>query len=61
MTRLDDNKDHGGFHTEDCLSAVIERYEDGTVWCPWLWSGGTCEECMEIWEKNMRRDESSAL
>jgi hypothetical protein len=44
----DDGIDHGDFHLEDCLDATIEKYEDGTVYCPITWSGGTCEECMEI-------------
>ena len=58
MTRLDDNIDHGDFHLEDCLDATIEKYEDGTVYCPITWSGGSCEECMEIFERRMERDDS---
>ena len=57
MTRLDDNIDHGDFHLEDCLDATIEKYEDGTVYCPITWSGGSCEECMEIFERRMERDD----
>jgi hypothetical protein len=57
MTRLDDNIDHGDFHLEDCVDATIERYEDRTVYCPITWSGGTCEECMEIFERRMEREE----
>jgi len=57
MTRLDDNIDHGDFHLEDCLDATIEKYEDGHVYCPITWSGGTCEECMEIFERRMERDD----
>lgn len=34
MTRLDDNIDHGDYHLEDCLDSTIEKYEDGTVYCP---------------------------
>ena len=51
----DDGKDHGEYRIEDCLEAVIERYEDGYVLCPILWSGGSCEECMEIFERRMDR------
>jgi len=59
MTRLDDNIDHGDFHLEDCMDATIERYEDGTVYCPITWSGGTCEECMEIFERRMEREDGA--
>lgn len=51
-----DRIDHGTCRIEDCLEAVIERYEDGYVLCPILWSGGKCEECMEIWERRQERD-----
>jgi len=57
MTRLDDNIDHGDFHLEDCLDATIEKYDDGHVYCPLTWSGGTCEECMEIFERRMEKYE----
>ena len=57
MTRLDDNIDHGDYHLEDCLDATIEKYDDGHVYCPITWSGGTCEECMEIFERRMEREE----
>lgn len=57
MTRLDDNIDHGDFHLEDCFDATIEKYTDGTIYCPITWSGGTCEECMEIFERRMERDD----
>ena len=57
MTRLDDNIDHGDFHLEDCLDATIEKYTDGTIYCPITWSGGSCEECMEIFERRMERDD----
>lgn len=57
MTRLDDNIDHGDFHLEDCLDATIEKYTDGTIYCPITWSGGTCEECMEIFERRMEKYE----
>lgn len=51
-----DNIEHGNGRIEDCLEAVIERYEDGYVLCPILWSGGKCEECMEIFERRQERD-----
>lgn len=57
MIRLDDNIDHGDFHLEDCLDATIEKYTDGHVYCPITWSGGNCEECMEIFERRMERDD----
>ena len=50
-TRTADNVDHGDFRIEDCLEAVIERYQDGYVLCPILWSGGKCEECYESFER----------
>lgn len=43
---------------ENCLEAVIYRFEDGYVLCPILWSSGKCEECMEIFE---RRVENGAV
>ena len=46
-----DGIDHGAGQLEDCIECVIERYEDGYVLCPILWSGGSCEECMEILER----------
>ena len=57
MTRLDDNIDHGEFHLEDCLDATIEKYADGHVYCPITWSGGSCEQCMEIFERRMEKYE----
>ena len=50
-----DGIDHGYGRFEYCLNAAIERYEDGFVLCPILWSGGKCEECMEIWERRQER------
>ena len=58
MTRTADGIDHGASHIEDCLEAVIERFEDGYILCPILWSGGKCEECMEVFEKRMERYEN---
>ena len=50
-----DGEDHGLARIEDCLEAVIYRFEDGYVLCPILWSGGSCEGCMEIFEKRIER------
>ena len=55
MTRTDDGIEHGESVLEDCLEAVIERFEDGFVLCPILWQGGSCEECMEVFERNVNR------
>ena len=57
MTRTADGIDHGTYHIEDCLEAVIERYEDGYVLCPILWSNGSCEECYENFERREERDD----
>ena len=46
-----DGIDHGLGRLEDCLWSTIERYQDGYVLCPILYSGGKCEECMEIFER----------
>ena len=53
----DDGIDHGKRHLEDCLNATIEKYADGHVYCPITWSGGSCEQCMEIFERRMERDD----
>lgn len=53
----DDGIDHGRHHIEECFWAIIDKYEDGHIYCPITWSGGTCEECMEIFEKRMEREE----
>ena len=37
-----DGIDHGKGRIEFCLNAMIERYEDGYVLCPILWTGGSC-------------------
>lgn len=57
MTRTADGIDHGSCRIEDCLEAVIERYADGYVLCPILWSNGRCEECYENFESREERDE----
>lgn len=42
---------HGTFTVQDCLEAVIEKYEDGFILCPLLETGGKCEECYENFER----------
>ena len=46
-----DGINHGLARMEPCLEANIERFEDGYVLCPILWSDGKCEECMEVFEE----------
>ena len=46
-----DGIDHGSHILADCFEAVVEKFEDGYILCPILWSGGKCEECMEILER----------
>lgn len=46
---------HGSRQIQDCLWAVIEKYEDGYIWCPMLETGGSCEECYEIFERTIER------
>ena len=50
-----DGIDHGDFVLQDCFEAVIEKYKDGYILCPILWSGGKCEECMEVFERRQER------
>ena len=50
-----DGIDHGDRTLQDCFEAVIEKYEDGYILCPILWSGGACEECMEVFERRQER------
>lgn len=47
-----DSIDHGDHILTDCFEAVVEKYEDGYMLCPILWSGGRCEECLEVFERN---------
>ena len=54
----DDGIDHGKRHLEDCLDCTIEKYEDGFIYCPLTWSGGSCEQCMEILEKRLEKEEA---
>lgn len=49
----DDNIDHGHARLEDCLCANILRFTDGFVLCPIIWSGGSCKECMEQFERRL--------
>lgn len=51
-----DGIDHGMARYEECLDANICRFEDGYVLCPILWSGGKCEECMEVFERRQEQD-----
>lgn len=50
-----DGIDNGMARYEECLDANIYRFEDGYVLCPILWSGGKCEECMELFEQRQER------
>ena len=54
----EDGIDHGKNHVEECLNALITRCEDGYIHCVIIWSGGSCEECMELFEKRMEREET---
>ncbi len=49
--RTADGINHGEGHIEECLEAVVTRFEDGYVLCPILICGGKCEECMEVLER----------
>lgn len=53
-----DGIDHGRRRIEDCLNAVVERYEDGYILCTLNISGCSCDECMELFEKRLEREES---
>ena len=50
-----DGIDHGEYVLQDCLEAVIYKYNDGFIQCPILWSGGSCEDCYEIFERRAER------
>ena len=52
-----DGINHGFGRLENCLEAVIELYQDGHVVCPILFTGGSCEECMAVFEKRLERYE----
>lgn len=55
--RTADGIDHGSFILQDCFEAVIEKYEDGYILCPILWSGGSCEKCLETFERREQKNE----
>lgn len=55
MTRTADGIDHGTSILTDCFEAVVEKFEDGYMLCPILWSGGECDECMEVFERREAR------
>lgn len=57
MIRTADGIDHGNYRIEDCLEAVVLRFEDGYVSCPLNWQGVECTECMKVFEKNLERRE----
>lgn len=40
---------------EDCLWAVVERRDDGSVICPLIETGSSCEECYQIIKANKKR------
>ena len=46
-----DGINHGKSILTDCFEAVVEKYEDGYMLCPILWSGGSCEECIAAFER----------
>ena len=50
-----DGIDHGPHVLADCFEAVVEKYADGFVNCPIIWSGGTCQECVDIWRERKRK------
>lgn len=52
-----DGIDHGKGSLEDCIWAVVERFKDGFLLCPLLETGGKCEECMEILEARIERED----
>lgn len=57
MTITSDGINHGSGRLEDCLWAVVERFEDGYLLCPILWRGGSCEECYEAWSRQEERND----
>lgn len=46
-----DGINHGPGRLEECLEAVVIRWADGHLSCPLLDTGGSCEECMEVFER----------
>lgn len=55
MSTTADGIDHGDSVLTDCFWAVVEKFEDGYMLCPILWSGGKCEECLEAFEKGEKK------
>lgn len=53
----DDGINHGKCILTDCLWAVVEKYEDGYLLCPILSTGGKCEDCMESYERWLKRED----
>lgn len=53
MATTSDGIDHGRSILTDCFWAVVEKFEDGFMLCPILWSGGKCEECVEAFERGI--------
>ena len=53
----EDGIDHGDGILEDCLEAVVIRFQDGFLLCPMLWAGGKCEECYDVFERRSERYE----
>jgi hypothetical protein len=51
-----DEIDHGESTISYCFEAMIEKFEDGYILCPILWSGGKCEECLEAFERREARN-----
>ena len=56
-TMTDDGINHGKCILTDCLWAVVEKYEDGYLLCPILSTGGKCEDCMESYERWLKRED----
>lgn len=50
-----DGIDHGEPVLTDCFEAVVEKYPDGYMLCPILWAGGTCEDCLETFERRLEK------
>ena len=51
MNNTADGINHGKSILIDCFWAVVEKFEDGYMLCPILWSGGKCDECLEAFER----------
>lgn len=51
LTKEEYTERHGAHVLADCFEAVVEKYEDGFILCPIEATGGTCEECYEVFER----------